>query len=310
MDVHALQIFVEVAQCQSFSEVARRRRVEPSSVSRSVALIEGELGERLFHRTTRKLSLTEAGALYLARIEPLVMQLDDARLEVKSVGRSPTGTVRLSASVAFGQLCIVPLLGAFAQRYPGLVLELLLSDANTDLVGDQIDLAVRLAPGIQTNVIVSKLFDTRYRVVASPDWLAANPLAAPDDLKRHSVLRFTLAGFRDRWLFRDAGGDVSAVPLEGRFLVSSALALREAALAGLGPALLADWMTEDDRIAGRLVDCFPTLRATATEFDTAAWLIYPSRSFLPAKVRVVIDFLREHLSASRGHRSHVDKSPD
>lgn len=299
MDVNALQLFVEVAQCLSFSEVARRRRVEPSSVSRSVALIEGELGERLFHRTTRKLSLTEAGALYLARIEPLVMQLDDARQEVRSVGRSPTGTVRLSASVAFGQLCIVPLLTAFSKRYPGLTLELLLSDANTDLVRDQVDLAVRLAPGIDANVIVSKLFDTRYLVVASPGWLAANPLSKPDDLRRHSALRFTLAGFRDRWLFRDAGGEVIAVPVDGKFLISSALGLRKAALAGLGPAMLADWMTNDDIREGRLVDCFPASQVTATEFDTAAWLIYPSRSFLPAKVRVTIDFLREQLADLR-----------
>lgn len=299
MDVNALQLFVEVAQCLSFSEVARRRRIEPSSVSRSVALIESELGVRLFHRTTRKLSLTETGALYLARIEPLVMQLDDARQEVKSVGRSPTGTVRLSASVAFGQLCIVPLLAEFSQRHPGLTLELLLNDANTDLVRDQVDLAVRLAPGIDTNVIVSKLFDTRYRVVASPDWLAANALSEPDGLRRHSVLRFTLAGFRDRWLFRNASGEVIAVPVDGKLLISSALGLREAALAGLGPALLADWMTEGDFRNGRLVDCFPDLRATATEFDTAAWLIYPSRSFLPAKVRVTIDFLREQLADFR-----------
>lgn len=299
MDVNALQLFVEVAQCLSFSEVARRRRIEPSSVSRSVALIEGDLGERLFHRTTRKLSLTEAGAFYLRRIEPLILQLDDARQEVKSVGRSPTGTIRLSASVAFGQLCIVPLLGEFSKRYPGLTLELLLSDANTDLVRDQVDLAVRLAPGIDANVVVSKLFDTRYRVVASPDWLAVNPLSKPDDLRRHSVLRFTLAGFRDRWLFRDAGGDVSAVPVDGKLLISSALGLREAALGGLGPALLADWMTDECIQLGQLVDCFPAQRATATEFDTAAWLIYPSRSFLPAKVRVTIDFLREQLADLR-----------
>lgn len=271
------------------------RRVEPSSISRAIAALEAELGERLFHRTTRRLALTEAGAIYLARVEPLLMQMDDARREIRSIGRGPLGTLRLSASVAYGQMRIIPLLGMFQQRYPDVTLELILSDVNLDLVGERIDLAIRLAPGVDANVIVSKLADTHYRVVASPGWLSANPLAKPDDLRQYAALRFTLPGYCDRWLFRGGDGNIEAVPVAGNLLISNMMGLRDAALAGLGPALLAEWMVAEDMKAGRLTDCFPAYQVTATEFETGAWMIYTSRSFLPGKVRAMIDFLREHL---------------
>lgn len=296
MELVALEIFVEVSRRLNFSDVARNRDIEPSSVSRTISSLETELGERLFHRTTRKLTLTEAGALYLARVEPLVAQLDDAKHEVRATGRGPRGILRLSASVAFGQARLVPLLAAFCERYPDLKLELLMDDANLDLIDHGIDLAVRLAPGVDANVIVSKLMDTRYHVVAAPGWLDTRQLSSPDELSEHRVLRFTLPGYRDRWLFRDKSGEVTIVPVDGDLLISSAIGLRDAALAGLGPALLADWLIGPELRNGQLIDCFPAYRVTATEFDTAAWLIYPSRSYLPGKVRIMIDFLKEHIA--------------
>lgn len=300
MDTNALSIFVEVAHQGSFSTVARTRGIEPSSVSRSIAAIEAQLGERLFQRTTRKLALTEAGALYLARIAPLIAQIEEAGAEARAIGRGPVGTLRLSVSVAFGLLRIVPLLGAFGARYPELTIELLMNDTPADLVRDGVDLAVRMAPAGEANLIATKLIDTHYRVVASPAWCAAHPLAAPEQLAAHAVLRFTLPGFRDRWLFRDAEERVSRVPVDGPLLLSNALGLRAAALAGLGPALLADWMIAGDLAIGTLIDCLPDWQVTATEFDTAAWAIYPSRSFLPTKVRVMIDFLRAALAGEPG----------
>jgi DNA-binding transcriptional LysR family regulator len=295
MDFAALRIFVAVARHGSFSAVARAQGVEPSSVSRIIAGIEQELGERLLQRSTRRLTLTEAGQLYLARIEPLLEQIEEATAEIRALGRGPVGTVRLSTSVAFGLACVVPLLGAFRAAFPDLTLELIMSDVALDLVGEGVDLAIRLAPSVEANVVTSKLFDTRYHVVAAPDWLRAHPLGAPADLAGCPVLRFTFPGFRDRWLFRDARGEVVAVPVRGPMLFSSPLALRAAAVAALGPALLPDWLVRDDFSGGTLVDCFPAQRATATEFSTGAWLIYPTKAFLPNKVRVTVDFLRKHL---------------
>lgn len=296
MDLAALRTFVAVAHQGGFSPVARTQGVEPSSVSRVIATIERELGERLFQRTTRKLTLTEAGTAYLARVEPLIAKFEEASEEVRAQGRGPVGTVRLSTSVAFGLTMVVPLLELFRERFPAMKIELIMDDANVDLVGEGVDLAIRLAPSVEANVIASKLFNTRYHVVAAPAWLAAKPLASPTDLAKHPVLRFAFPGFRDRWLFRAHDGEVVTVPVNGGILASSPLALRDAALASLGPTLLPDWLIDRHLRDGTLVDCFPALRATATDFITGAWLIYPSRSFLPHKVRVTIDFLRHHLA--------------
>jgi DNA-binding transcriptional LysR family regulator len=135
-------------------------------------------------------------------------------------------------------------------------------------------------------------------VVASPDWAARHgPLASPAALAEHACLRLALRTFRTRWLFRRSGQDQPlSVPIDGRFLFSTPLAIREAAVAGMGPALLVDWQVEADLAAGRLVDLLPQWAATATTFETGAWAVYPSRAFLPAKVRVMIDFLRTHLA--------------
>lgn len=298
MDLAALRTFVAVAHQGGFSPVARTQGVEPSSVSRVIATVERELGERLFQRTTRKLTLTEAGTAYLARVEPLIAQFEEASEEVRAHGRGPVGTVRLSTSVAFGLTMVVPLLGLFCEQFPAMKIELVMDDANVNLVGEGVDLAIRLAPSVEANVIASKLFETRYHLVAAPDWLAANPLERPADLARHPVLRFAFPGFRDRWLFRGQDDEIVTVPVDGAILASSALALRDAARAGLGPTLLPHWLIQTHLRDGTLVDCFPKLRVTATDFNTGAWLIYPSRDFLPNKVRVTIDFLRHHLAGN------------
>lgn len=295
MDIDTLRIFVETARRGSFSAVARSRRVEPSSVSRAVRVLEAQLGERLFQRTTRKLALTEAGALYLSRIEPLVDQFDEAAAEVRAVGRGPSGTLRLSTSIAHGIACILPLIETFRQRHERLTIELLMDDSPADLIRDGIDLAIRLAPSLDSTLVATKLASTHYRVVAAPRWLARHDLRHPQDLASLDVLRLTLPGFRDRWLFRDSAGSQSRVRVNGRLLISNAMALREAAVAGMGPALLADWLVAGDLDAGRLVDCFPAHAVTATDFETGIWGIYPSRQFLPGKVRVMLDFLRREL---------------
>ena len=299
MDTRDLALFAETARLGSFAAVAKLRGLDPSAVSRAIAGLETDLGLRLFQRSTRRLSLTEAGDSYLARALPLIEELARIGTEARAAQSLPSGTLRLTASVTFGQARIVPLLGAFRARHPQIGLECLFTDANLDLVADRIDLAVRLAPAVEGDVVAARLMDTRYRVVASPGYLAAAaPLQRPADLDHHRVLMFMLRPFRTRWLFRDRSGQVSEQPVRGDIMLSPAGTLREAAIAGLGPALLPDWLVDGDIAAGRLVRCLPAWDATATTFDTGAWLVYPSRSFLPAKVRAMIDFLRQMLPAA------------
>lgn len=296
MDLRTLKLFASVARQLSFTAVAKDLDVDPSSVSRAIGELEAALGLRLLQRTTRSMSLTEAGALYAARIEPLLEEFASANDAVVRLGGTPHGTLRLTASVTFGQMRIVPLLGAFRSRYPDLKVECLFTDANVDLVAERIDLAIRLAPAVEGDLVVTKLMDTRYRVVASPWYLERHPpIRRPQDLSQHRMLLNTLRAFRSRWLFRDANGATETVPIDGDVTISPAGALFDAALAGIGPALLPDWLVDAAVDDGQLVDLFPHLQATATTFDTAAWLVYPSRAYLPGKVRVMIDFLKEQV---------------
>ncbi|WP_299651834.1 LysR family transcriptional regulator [uncultured Tateyamaria sp.] len=295
MDIDALRTVQLVAHHRSFAAVARVLDMDPSSVSRTVAGMEAQLGLRLFQRSTRQLTLTESGALYLGRIGPLLDDLEMARDAAADVGTQPSGRVRLTASVAFGHEMIVPHLAALRTALPEIELELILSDQTMDLVAGQIDLAIRLAPAPKGDLISARLRDTRYRVVASQDYVDRHGVpASPEALVDHDCLRMTLPDYRTEWRFR-RDGEERVVGVSGPILISNALALRQAARNGLGPALLADWMTDADVARGDLVHLFPDHDVTATTFDTGAWLLYPSRAYLPVKVRAVIDFLRAHL---------------
>jgi DNA-binding transcriptional LysR family regulator len=298
MEINNLTIFAAVAKRGSFAGVAKDRNLDPSSVSRAIAELEAELGLRLFQRTTRSMTLTEAGDLYLARVEPLIEELTRAREAAAQVTGAPRGLLRLTASVTFGQMKIVPLLSAFRARYPELTLECVFTDANVDLVADRIDLAIRLAPVIEGDLIAAKLMDTRYRIVASPVYLARHPtLRNPQDLSAHKVLLFNIKAFRSRWLFRDKGGCEESVSISGDITLAPAGSLLTAALEGLGLAMLPNWLVDDAISLGALVHVLPDHAVTATTFDTAAWLVYPSRAYLPNKVRVMADFLREKLAS-------------
>jgi DNA-binding transcriptional LysR family regulator len=296
MDTDILTLFADVARRGSFAAVARERAIAPSLVSRAVAQLEAELGVRLLQRSTRRMALTDAGARYLARIEPLIEDLARARDEAQEASAEPTGTLRLTASITLGQMRLVPLMPELRRRFPRLTFDLIFDDTPFDLVAERIDLAIRLGPAPRQDVVAVKLSDTRYRVCASPDYLArVGAPERPEDLRAHSCVLFSLPAFRRAWLFRDAEGRVTEVPIAGDVMVSTLLGVHPCAVAGLGPALLSRWLTDQDVAAGRLVDLFPAYEAAGSDFAMAAWLLYPNRSYLPNKVRQVADFLRRAL---------------
>lgn len=303
MDIETLRIFVRVARRGSFAVVARDCGTDPSSISRAISALEDELQVRLLQRSTRRMTLTEAGAKYLARVEPLLEELDQAKDDALQTSANPIGTIRVTASVAFGQRCIAPLLPRLRTAFPDLGIDLVLTDANLDLVSEGIDLAVRLGPSPDSSLIGFKLIDTRYRLCASPAYLANSQnegrrLQTPADLAAHRCLLLDLPDYRSRWLFRDSDGAVDEVAVDGDVLISSPLVLLTCAVNGMGPTLLADWMIKDELASGALVELLPEYAVTATDFETAAWLLYPSRTYLPRKVRVMIDFLRQAVGQS------------
>lgn len=293
MDISVLKLFVEVMKQGSFAAVARDRNLDPSSVSRAVAGLEEELGIRLFQRTTRQLSPTEAGKTYFDQIEPLIEEIQQATHIATDVSGQPKGTLRVTASASFGLKCIVPYLPEFQKCYPELTVDLLLTDSVVDLFAERIDVAVRLGLLADSTLIAQKLIPTHYAVCASPSYLKRSPpLQQPTDLAQHKCLLFPLPGFRSRWIFKDHGGELSEIPVHGQTTISSAIALQHCAIAGMGLALLPNWLVEADLQTGTLMNTFPNYAVTATNFNTAAWLVYPSRAYVPLKVRLFIEFLK------------------
>jgi DNA-binding transcriptional LysR family regulator len=294
MDISVLQIFVEVMRQGSFAAVARKHNIDPSSVSRTIASLEEEIGVRLFQRTTRKLSPTEAGIIYFQRVEPLVEEMQQAIAEATDFSGQAKGSLRVTASVTFGLKCIVPILPNFGAMYPDLTVDLLLTDATIDLFAERIDLAIRLGILPDSTLIAQRLMPTNYVVCASPEYLQRwGTPAIPKDIEEHNCLLFPLAGFRTRWVFRNKEGDIKEVSVHGRTIISNALALQQCAIAGMGLVLLPYWLIYEDLVAGNLVNLFPDYEVTATEFNTAAWFVYPSRTYVPLKVQVFMDFLKQ-----------------
>jgi len=296
MNIDDLDLLLEVVRQGSFAAVARRRGLDPSSVSRTVANIEARLNIRVFQRTTRTLSLTEPGERYVQALEPLLEGLQKAQDDALELRTAPEGMLRVTSSVAYGHTCITPLLAEFKQRFPGIRLELLFSDHNIDLVGEAVDLAVRLSPRVDSHYAGRQLCQTRYRVCVAPHYSGIEALVCPESLAEQKCLTFMLAQYKKRWRFREQGGHVRDVNISADISSSNAMTIKSCALQGLGPALLPDWLIAEDIAAGRLVSLFDEFDVTATDFSTGVWLLFPSREFLPSKTRVMIDFLLEKLA--------------
>jgi DNA-binding transcriptional LysR family regulator len=293
LSLAALTCLVDVAAEGSFAAVARKRQVDPSIISRTIAGLERALGFRLFDRTTRRLHMTEAGAIYLQRAGALVAEFDDARSAARDALSEPSGVVRITASTAFGVYWLTPRLAGFMERFPEITLEAVLTDAVVDIAAERIDLALRLAVRPSGDLVSTRLMATRYRVVAnSAHVAAAGGCAAPEDLARRDCLLLTLPGYRSLWSFRHESQSPRQVTVHGRLAISSPAAVHRAALDGLGPALLPEWMIAEDLARGSLVDLLPGWEASAADFDTAAWILYPSRAYVPRKVRVLVDYLK------------------
>lgn len=294
MDLDLLRTLIAVERHGSFAAVARVEGVDPSSVSRRIAVLEEALDLRLFERTTRRLRMTEAGQVYLDRIAPIVDALDEAADAARDTVAEPSGLLRVTTSVAFGERWLTPKLASFRAAYPQIEIELLLSDATIDIAAEGIDLALRLGPRPEGALVAAKLFDTRYHAVAAPSYLDGRSApASPVDLADHDGILFALPRFGTAWRFRrDADAPVEDVTPRRVLTISNALAIRRAALDGLGVALLADWTVYEDIAGGRLIDLLPDHKGTATDFDAAAWIVYPSRDYVPARLRVLLSHLQ------------------
>jgi len=239
---------------------------------------------------------TEAGITYFARIEPLVEEINQAKSIATDISSQPKGTLKVTTSVAFGHHCLVPLLPEFNSLYPELTIDLLLTDSIVDILSERIDLAIRLGSLPDSTFIAQKLIINRYFVCASPNYLKQfGKPEKPSDLKEYKCLLFPLAGFRSRWIFKDKYNNLTETAVNGSIIISSGIALQKCAIAGMGLALLPHWLIEKDLASGILVNVFPEYEVTATDFNSAIWLLYPSRNYMPCKLQAFIDCLKKNI---------------
>jgi DNA-binding transcriptional LysR family regulator len=295
MNVESLKLFVEVVRRGSFAAAARAGRIDPSQVSRVIANLERELGVQLLARTTRKLSLTDAGSSFFDGVEDLVQALSQA---VERAGASQAGligTLRLLSPVSFGLLNVVPLLPEWLRRHPDAHLDLMLNDALLDLLDEGVDLALRLGPLRESSHVSRQLASMWARICASPAYLERHGVPRrPEELANHACLLLDVPGFAPTtWTVRDRRGEQTQIAVRGPVRTSNAVALKQLALAGVGVVLQGDWIVGREIASGELVDLFPEHEATSSAFDNAIWIIQPAKARVPLKVKVFADFLLE-----------------
>jgi DNA-binding transcriptional LysR family regulator len=289
-----MQVFVRVVEAGSFSEAARVLLMTPSTVSKLIGRIEERLGARLIERSTRRLSLTDEGRLYYERSGALLAELDDIERELTHGASHAGGTVRVNASVAFGVLGIEPLLPAFWEKYPNIVVDLSLSDEIVDLYLDRTDIAFRVGALTDSNLIACKIGLARRKIVASPGYLARR--GAPqsfEDLDNHNCLGFNFRRAAPVWPLRQGGRIVDRM-VHGSLLANNGETVRRLAIGGGGLARLADYHIAADIAAGRLVEVLADDAYSDAEEVHALYLGGPR---VPQRVRAFLDFTVPHLQA-------------
>ena len=292
MNTELFQLFTEVYRNQSFAEVAKSRNVSPSSVTRAIALLEEDLGVRLFHRTTRRVTPTEEGQGLHMRITDWLQDLDSIRGELKGVNAKPSGTIRITSNVSFNHLFMIDLIPNFCDLYPEIDLEIRVTDAIVDLVAERIDVAIRFGRLKDSDFVATKLFDQQYVVAASPEYIEAHGKPKTvQDLNRFDCLTLLVSQFHSVWKFRKRG-KVEQIKVQPKIKVTGALSLIELAKRGCGYALLPKSLIGPELKAKELISVFTSYEATPTEFDSAAWLVYPSKEMLPSRTRAFVDFMK------------------
>ncbi|SFQ28290.1 DNA-binding transcriptional regulator, LysR family [Pseudomonas sp. NFPP07] len=288
-----LQSFVRSAEAGSFSAAARRLGITPAAVSRNVAQLEANLGVRLFQRSTRRLTLTEAGERFLANVEGGLETVQAAIADVTSNAGEPAGVLRISAAPAFGRDYLLPLMPQFMKRYPAVVPEWHFDNRQVELIADGFDVAIGGGIELSPGVIARDLSPAHLVLVASPDCLSRHPpVRRPEQLNdlEHLAMRSLQSGKVRGWTLQGPKEQRAALELRPRLLVNDPQALCQSALMGLGVALLAIPDVLDHLQSGALERVLPDWYVDAGPIS----LYFAGQKLLPAKTRVFVDMLVSH----------------
>jgi len=286
-----LEAVLAVARRGSFRAAAAELGMSTSAVSNAIAGLEARLGSRLFHRTTRSVSLTEAGRRFADRITPALMEIRSASEEINAQDQSLTGTLRINASVGAAQMIFEPLVLAFMRRHPGMTVDIVTEARLVDIVAAGFDAGIRLEESVPRDMIAVPIGgDQRLVVVGAPSYFEHHPRPrVPGDLSAHACIRLRLShGGIYRWELERHGESV-AVDVQGPLILDEMRMIAQAARAGMGLAFMSEWYVAEDLAAGRLLQVlddwtppFPGMR-----------LYYPGHRHVPAALRAFIELIRE-----------------
>lgn len=285
-------MFVAVVDSGSFSAAARLLDLTPSAVSRTIDRIEGRLGVRLLLRSTRVLTLTAEGQVYLQAARRILADLDDVEQEIADQG-APRGRLRVSAALSHGRLCVVPLLGEFVRRHPHILVDIALTDMLVDVAGGQADVAIRFGPLADSALTARKVGDTGRLIVASPDYLARHGTPrVPEDLLGHNCLNFNFRRVEPTWPFRRDGQDFSLC-VQGNIEANNGETLGQLAAHGVGVTRVGAFSVVEEIASGQLVPLLEEYNPGDAELIHA---VFVGGANTPARVRAFVDFLAAHLA--------------
>ena len=298
-DLAGLVAFLRIAELGSFVRASESLGMSKAAVSKQVTALEQRLGTRLLHRTTRRLSLTEAGQAYLRHAHTALAEAQAAEDAVAGAKGVPHGRLRISAPMTFGLLHVAPRLNDFLARHPLVSLDLEFDDRSHDLVREGIDVAIRIGQLMESSLVARKLASSRVLLCAAPAYLNAHGRPAqPDDAGLHECLHFSLAAQGRSWELSRKGEKVR-VALNTRVAANSSLALKAIALAGGGIVRIPEFAVADELQRGLLEIVLPEWELPALDIHA----VMPERHYVPPKVRAFIDFIGACWSAQRGWTS-------
>lgn len=287
--------FLAAVEEGSFSKAAAKLGLTPSGVSKLIARLEERLDVQLFHRTTRRIQLTDVGVFYSERVRRIFEDVETLETEIEQSHDKPRGLLRVTAPVVLGQMRILPVVTAFRAEFPDVRVDLLLADSLVDLLEERVDVAIRMTAAPPMSYVARKLGDDRRLFCASPTYLRRRGRPQhPKDLKAHDCLVFWAAGAPVPWKVKEKAGKTAGLRLCGPLQTNNTLALRDAAVAGLGIADLPTYLVAEDVRRGRL----ETVLDDFVAVDRAVYAVYPPGRSVPARSREFVRVLAREYAAA------------
>lgn len=289
-----IRVFVEVVKAGSFTGAAEPLALSRSLISKKLSALEKTLGVRLLNRTTRRLSLTEAGELFYQHCGSGLATINEAVDQIHAMSSEPRGRLYVNLPVSFGVAHVASIIPEFLEKYPSIDIDLHFEDRRVDVIAPGYDISIRVAELEDSTLVARKLAVCKHLVVASPAYLRryGNPKAPQDLREGHRIASFRLQDSSLQWDFFNKAGDEEQVKLSAGTVTDNSLALREIVLGGGGIARIPTFLIGPDVKNGKLVRLFPDWQVLTKPI----YAVYPKREYLPSKTRVFLDFLAEKIS--------------